>query len=261
MSQRWMQSLARASARFILLLVGVSIFIIPTQAQSPEPVSITVQGMALIYNGPPSCTGCAEAMGAIAEKVGLKPMYVANPSEIPGLLTQAAVFIIGGTDDDLKPFEAFTPDIIKAIQDYIATGGRYWGICGGGYIAADLLFDKTGAPIRTFKIIPVEADDYSKTYEPRLEKIRWREQDRQMFFKAGPKFALTDKNTPVEIFGWYSDGSIAALQSAYGKGKVAISGPHPEAPRDWYDGTGWTSLEELAVGMLQDLLSDKPIQR
>jgi hypothetical protein len=69
----------------------------------------------------------------------------------------------------------------------------------------------------------------------------------------------TGRRAAIKILATYSDGSIAALAYRYGKGKVIVSGTHPEATRDWLieDGinpAGWKPTFPLAVAMLEGLL-------
>lgn len=63
----------------------------------------------------------------------------------------------------------------------------------------------------------------------------------------------------MQVIAYYEDGRIAALLSSYGEGKVAVSGPHPEARDSWIDeaadGGTWTASTDL----LKELLSDRPV--
>jgi glutamine amidotransferase-like uncharacterized protein len=85
-----------------------------------------------------------------------------------------------------------------------------------------------------------------------------------MYFQGGPKFILKSTTEKVKIIARYSDGQIAALLATYGNGKVAVCGPHPEAPRSWSYETptpeDWVSSMDLAVALVQELLSDNPVQ-
>lgn len=220
---------------------------------------------ALIYSGPSAGDGCAEAVAAVARQAGLPVRYVEDLDKIPDLLERAVVLVIGGTTGDLEKFRrSFTPHTERAIKSYLRDGGRYWGICGGAYVAATQ-FGGNDGPVKALKLIPAVARDYGDG-EAKLETVRWRGKKCELYLQGSPKFAITDREAAVEIIARFEDDSIAALQCAYGKGKVAVSGPHPEAKESWltHDNLktkGWQPSCPLAVEMLKDLLSDRPIRR
>lgn len=218
---------------------------------------------ALIYNGPVSADDCPEAAAAIAESVGLKVKFISDIRKLPPLLENAAVFIIGGTGDDLEPLmKEFTPQVTKALKNYLQNGGRYLGICGGGFVASTG-WNENGYQIKGVGIVPAASDCFLPDSVPRILPIRWLGKIRLMYFKAGPFFKLNKTKESVEIVAAYSNGSIAAFRSSYGKGKVAVCGPHPEARESWrgeaVDGGKWASSAALASALLRDLLSDRQI--
>ena len=220
---------------------------------------------ALIYNGAVAAEEGPEAVAAIAERVGLPVTFVSDIAELPRLLEHAAVFIIGGTKDDLTPLiESFTPEVSAALKAYLQNGGRYFGICGGGFIASTG-WEEGDTFVKTLGIIPAESGDLDDDSEPRILPIRWLEETRPMYFQAGPTFELIESPEAARVIASYADGEIAALMSSYGKGKVAVSGPHPEATKSWADeaddGDTWTATTDLAVELLQELLSDQPVNR
>jgi glutamine amidotransferase-like uncharacterized protein len=220
---------------------------------------------ALIYNGPVSAEDCPEAAAALAQRVGLKVKFVANVGELPTLLKNTAVFIIGGTQDDLHPLvKAFTPKVTEALKDYLRNGGRYLGICGGGFMASTG-WNEGSTFVKGLGIIPAKSKLYRDDFAARIIPIHWQGKTRPMYSKAGPSFQLVNSSGEVQVTAYYEDGSIAALMSSYGQGKVAICGPHPEARVSWKDeaadGYKWTSSIDLAVDFLKDLLSDRPLKR
>ncbi len=223
-----------------------------------------VKPYALVYNGPASAEDAPEAAAAVARSAGLPVRYVADLDELPGRLENARVFIIGGTQDDMSPLlEAFTPETAGALRAYLRRGGRYLGICGGGFMASTGWQDGEDF-IDALGIIPAESADYDSNYAPRVIPVRWSGQTRRMYFQAGPIFELVKSKETVRVIATYADGRIAALISSYGKGKVAVSGPHPEARQAWREevpGSGnWPLSTDLAVNLLNDLLSDSPIR-
>ena len=231
------------------------------------PVQAQAEGekYALIYNGPVSAEDCPEAAAAIAQSVGLKVKFVSNVGELPTLLKNTAVFIIGGTEDDLHPLvKAFTPKVTEALKDYLRNGGRYLGLCGGGFMASTG-WNEGKTFVQGLGIIPAKSKVYRDDFAARIIPVRWQGKTRPMFFKAGPSFQLVNSSGDVQVIANYEDGSIAALMCSYGQGKLAVCGPHPEARPSWKDeaadGYKWTSSIDLAVDFMKDLLSDRPVKR
>ncbi|MCL4503805.1 MAG: BPL-N domain-containing protein [Deltaproteobacteria bacterium] len=216
----------------------------------------------MIYNGPVSAEDCPEAAAAIATSAGLKVRFISNVGELPNLLNNAAVFIIGGTEDDLHPLlKAFTPKVTETLKGYLHNGGRYLGLCGGGF-AASTGWNEGNARVKGLGLIPAATKVYRGDFAARIIPVNWQGNLRFMYFKAGPSFQLINHPENVKVIANYEDGSIAALMSSYGKGKLAVCGPHPEARPSWKDeasdGYKWTSSTDLAIDLLKDLLSERP---
>lgn len=235
-----------------------------TSASTSTLPSTTSKGSyALIYNGQVAAEEGPEAVAAIAQQVGLSVIYVSNIAELPSLLNDAAVFIIGGTEDDLSPLkDGFTPDVMSAFQTYLRNGGRYWGICGGGYLASTGWDEEEGF-VDMLGIVPAKSSEFDEDDAPQILPIQWLGETIPMYFQFGPAFDLTNSAEDVNVFAYYEDGSIAGLMSSYGNGKVAVCGPHPEATESWgediEDVDDWMPRTDLGVALLQDLLSDSPV--
>jgi len=249
----------------VVVLLGMCFAFAGQSSNAPVQANPEPEKYALIYNGPVSAEDCPEAAAAIAKSVGLKVKFVSNVGELPNLLKNTAVFIIGGTEDDLHPLvKAFTPKVTEALKDYLRNGGRYLGICGGGFMASTG-WNEGKTHVQGLGIIPAASKVYRDDFTTRIIPVRWHGETRPMFFKAGPSFQLVSSPEDVQVVANYGDGSIAALMSSYGKGKLAVCGPHPEAGASWkdeaLDGYKWTSSADLAINFLNDLLSDRPVKR
>lgn len=186
--------------------------------------------------------------------------FVSEAKYIPDLLQNAAIFIIGGTEDDIEPIRlGFTKSTIASIQNYLNQGGKYLGICGGGFIAAKRYQPEASLWANGFNIIPADAVDYSETSKAHLEEIIWKNKRVSMYFQGGPKFIMQSK--PYQVIAYYSNGDIAALESHYGKGNVLVIGPHPEADETWLEEAninpeGWRPTQYLAVELLEKFMMD-----
>ena len=248
-----------------VVLFGTLMATAPGTAQSRSPGTGQSGKSALVYNGPAAEEDCPEAAAAVAKTAGLRVRYISRIRELPRMLKGTAVFIIGGTVDDLRPLlKEFTPDVTEALKEYLRTGGRYFGICGGGFMASSGWVED-GTFVKALGILPARAAEFQKDDAARILPVRWLGKTIPMYFQAGPNFHLTESRENVKILAYYTDGSIAALLSSYGRGKVAVCGPHPEATESWkdeaIDGNTWISSTHCAVELLKDVLSDRTVAR
>ncbi len=56
------------------------------------------------------------------------------------------------------------------------------------------------------------------------------------------------------VLATYTNGKIAALVAPYGKGKVGVSGPHPEATAEWYEASHLVNPEGMHADLGYDLI-------
>lgn len=249
-----------------VLLAGLCVLVLPAGAASGRALAAKgldsgAAGYVLVYDGPAVCDGCAAAAGDVAEAAGLPVRYVAKPASVPGLLAGARAFVVPGTEDDIESMRrSFNRSVRPALRTYLQNGGRYWGLCGGAFLAVRRYWATETQYVEALGIVPANAETYGALEAAHLEKVRWYGRLRSMYFEGGPYFTLTSRNPRIKVLATYADGSVAALSYRYGKGKVIVSGPHPEATPDWLvedgvDPAGWPPTFPLAVAMLEDLLS------
>lgn len=258
-----LRSSASRPVRWLLWSTLLMICSLAGKAQSQPQIDANPTGYALLYTGPISDPDSNEAIAAVVKQAGLPVVYLDNLSDLPAKLADARLFIIGGTEDDVAPLvNQFTPAITGSLKRYLSQGGRYLGICGGAFVAS-LGWADEGNYVKALGLVPAESDDYDGDFSPKIYEIRWLGEVRRMYYQAGPNFALKPSTEPVRELAYFDDGRIAALMSAYGRGKVAVSGPHPEAPASWkaeaQDGDTMDTNIPLAVQLVQDLLSDRPV--
>ena len=112
-----------------------------------------------------------------------------------------------------------------------------------------------------FQLLPGDTDQFIssrgasvRTEADTIVNVRWREQLRSMYFQDGPFFLLDRKASDVIVLATYTNGKIAALVTPYGKGKVGVSGPHPEATAAWYEAYHLVNPEGVCADLGYDLL-------
>lgn len=54
-------------------------------------------------------------------------------------------------------------------------------------------------------------------------------------WEGGPYFTFSDVSKVVITSRYQRTNQINGVETTYGKGKVAITGTHPEVLQDWYD--------------------------
>lgn len=251
--------MTRMAARLGSVLLGLlaSGLLMASPAPAREPY-------ALIYNGPTADQASTEAISSVVQQLGLTVRYIANLDDLPTQLGDARVFIIGGTDDDVEPLlQRFTPALRTTLKTYLRQGGRYLGICGGAYLAS-LGWPEEDRFVEGLALVPAQSDGYDQDFEAKIYPVTWLGETRQMYYQAGPSFALAESPETVARLAYFEDRQLAALMSTFGAGKVAVSGPHPEAPDSWraeaLKGDQMDRNIDLALQLLRELLSDRPVK-
>jgi glutamine amidotransferase-like uncharacterized protein len=213
--------------------------------------------LALVYRGPAGCPGCSEAVAELLHnsRWNFDVQYV-GPDEqlkLSSAILQAAILYAqpGGSGELSQAYQQLKKHAY-AIRNYVASGGRYLGICMGGYLAG-----------RTpgFQLLPGDTDQFIasrgasvRTEADSIVNVYWRERPRIMYFQDGPCFLLDDGATGVITLATYTNGQIAALVAPYRKGRVGVSGPHPEATAEWYDSSHLVIPEGVNADLGHDLV-------
>jgi glutamine amidotransferase-like uncharacterized protein len=190
-----------------------------------------------VYRGPAACEGCAEEVAVLLResKWDFDIAYV-GPAErlriTTAVLDSAVLYAQPGGGNSVKRAFRQMKQVAPNITEYTRAGGRYLGICMGAYLAGrrpgfgflpetDQFITSTGADVRTKRDTIVAVD--------------WRGQRRHMFFQDGAVLSAPAETSGVVVLARYaSNGKIAALVAPFERGRIALSGPHPEAPEDWY---------------------------
>ena len=213
-----------------------------------HPVRATPAGeqpLALIYRGPASSPGIPADTAAFLRTCSQHfrvEFCGPHPGDLPveaGTLARAALFVQPGGGDDFAAAWDAVRSYGGPLRRFIHDGGRYLGICMGGYLAGS-------GP--GFDLLPGNCDDYTKTRLAAVRTarnaviaVRWptphRTPVRRVFYQDGPYFWLRP-GARARVLAHYTNGLIAAMTTPYGAGTVGVCGPHPEANRSWYEQAG-----------------------
>lgn len=205
------------------------------------------QPIALVLaddHGPSGCNGCADAAEHMLKqsKWNFNIVRVGPDGETltPELLKSAALYVQPGgndnVDDATAELQAYGKkhgyDFAASMRTFVENGGRYLGLCMGGYLAGTPGFDLL-KPGNSNQFITSPGASVM-TDKNTIVDVNWRDQLRNMFFQDGPYFVVPDESK-ANVLARYTNNEIAVMITADGKGEVGVSGPHPEATADWYD--------------------------
>jgi glutamine amidotransferase-like uncharacterized protein len=195
------------------------------------------QKIALIYSGPGSCadeeSDCTQSAALVAKLAGLTPKIVphdiikedSKPSDVARVFLGARVWIQpGGVSNEA--FNAMDEKLIQGIRDFVKLGGGYVGFCAGAFMATEWIGHTGG---EGFGFVNGMTNLYHKGWD--MAEVKWLGQDRVIWFEGGPYFYGYDDT--VEVTATYATGAAAAVRTEYGKGRVWVTGLHPEAPLNW----------------------------
>lgn len=140
----------------------------------------------------------------------------------------------GAAGDDRAAYRRQRRDK-SSIRAFVRAGGRYLGICMGGFLAEPGFFNLFRGRVDEYYSSPGAA---VRTPDPAVIPITWRGTTRQMYFQDGGFMVLARRTSGITVLARYSNGAVAALVAPYGHGKIGLCGPHPEAPSEWYLETG-----------------------
>ncbi|WP_248749250.1 BPL-N domain-containing protein [Pseudomonas sp. MWU15-20650] len=200
-----------------------------------------------IYRGPAGCDDCSESVKRALQHVS--PTYqidfvgVDESIDItPQTLARYDLYVQPGGGQDIPAALASLGDArAQAIREYVAKGGRYLGLCMGAYLADH----------SNLGLIPHDLD--TEAGRPGFEvpgiadaavRVTWEGKPDTVFYQDGPYFPKADAASPYNVLATYQNGDVAAARYRYKQGVVVLSGPHPEAGREWFEGAG------IAVSMM-----------
>jgi hypothetical protein len=160
----------------------------------------------------------------------------------------------GADGDDDQAFRRQKRDK-GAIRRFVSDGGRYLGVCMGGFLAEPGHFD----------LFPGRVEEYYSsrgasvtTDDAAVIPIVWRGTTRAMYFQDGGYMVPRRRaRSALTVLARYTNGAIAAVVAPFGAGRVGLCGPHPEAPLAWYREAGLVhggSTQDLGDDLVDTLM-------
>lgn len=185
---------------------------------------------------------CAEATVEVLNNSGLYDARMFGPSSYPELkfcadnLSLADCVVFPGGEGDADQFDKELANYKQMIQDYVAQGGRYLGICQGSYFASKHYFNILTNVVAQQHIKRKKSS--TKRTGPAIVPLTWWKDTEQhlTYFHDGATFIVENDSIPtnIDVLACYANGEPAAVIQQYKQGKVGVVGPHPEAQKWWF---------------------------
>jgi len=190
---------------------------------------------ALVWGGPGACQDvCIDAAVHVTKLAGFDPMIVTPENFDPSLFETAKVWVQPGGKSGAAS-NAMGAKNREVIKKFIADGGGYVGFCAGAFLTTPKVGTSsvTGLGIISGK---TKVFRRAKGY-PSVEKMITPEGYRYHYWEGGPWFSFTNSQLQkVTVKSRYhTTNAINAVETTYGKGRISVTGTHPEAPQWWYD--------------------------
>lgn len=234
------------------ILIMLLLFLIfcagSASASTLKPTSKTP--IALVYRGSAGCDGCSEAVADLLKKdtkYNFKIVYVGPKEKVSigeGLkLPNVVLYVQPGGDGTVDTAYRSLRKDSPAIKSFVKNGGHYLGFCMGGYLA-----DNFGFGVRADQYITSMDADVTDEADT-MVKVSWRGNSRYMYFQDGAWFSGKGN-----VIAKYTNGKTAVMVKPYGKGKIGVSGVHPEADSTWgvYDPDGEDA--DLGIDLINTLM-------
>ncbi|MEV0266928.1 BPL-N domain-containing protein [Streptomyces sp. NPDC050617] len=242
---------------FIAALVSAALLVAGcASSSSAEARQPDERPLAVIYDGPQGCDDCAPAVAKVLREApqGYRIKFVKAPLKASDL-AGAKLYVQPGGGADLERTWQDLKGSADVLRTWVREGGSYLGLCFGAYLAGR----DPG-----FGLLPGDAGGYTDSRGAVVDddrdtvlKVAWRGKPRHMYFQDGPVFYF-DRGADakgVEVLATYPGNNLPAVAVArYGKGRVGVSGPHPEADASWYERAGLNNPDGVRPDLAYDLI-------
>ena len=142
------------------------------------------------------------------------------------------IICIPGGFGDASKFDMCFANNGDRIRRFVQDGGKYLGICMGGYWANHYYLDILSDGVTTTQYIKRPNTDTKRPHAKNLE-VDWNHQRERMYFYDG--FAVEGDETKFETIARYMNGDpMAIIQN-----NIGLIACHLEAEQHWYDSYSW----------------------
>lgn len=224
-----------------------------------------------VYNGPGADDDCATALHSLMVWMGPTVIWVDETSILNGTLYTLDLLAFPGGSPEL--YAIYVGEVgVQLIRQFIANGGSYFGICGGGMFATrtlELCQGEWRYPIPGISGGPqlVEMNVNQGSTGPDLSD---EPASYLSLYWGSHYFDPNNSDEVIPIMSFAANDGIALCVSHYGYGTISICGPHPEfeegSDRDGttqYDylndpDSEWGLLEKMVQWLIDESLETAP---
>lgn len=199
--------------------------------------------LLLVYTEHPMCSlDCADAVCDVLNSTGKYNARLIGPTSFPfdilgsqNLKKADCLVMPGGWGDS----DQFDSSLLRThstiVRKYVASGGKYLGVCMGAYFAGHHYFNILAGDTKAAQYVRRKKSTVKHEKHDVVE-LNWEGEDKTVYFHDGAAFVPRKGFDEIsgEIVATYTNGDAAALIQPYSKGYVGVMGPHPEAPKWWF---------------------------
>lgn len=203
---------------------------------NPSFNSPSLAPWAIVYTGSGTCDLCYKDAVKTALNAGFN-VYKVNEGFTDFSIFEKSKLWVQPGGVSVTAAEAMGSDRLDRIRKFVSEGGGYVGFCAGAFLSTKEI-GTSGKP--GLGIMPGRTKVYDVLPNHKAFKSTiWDGKPRTLYFSGGPELLFDDSEKPeVEIFLTFNDKRLAGAKSHFGKGRVAVTGPHPEAGNLWKLGSG-----------------------
>jgi len=140
------------------------------------------------------------------------------------------MIIIPGGIGDSESYTTLFKRNAKRVRNFVKNGGKYLGICMGGYWAGKHYLNILNN-IDAVQYIKRPGTDTRRPHAKNI-KVKWNGSDTEMFFYDG--CALVGNGSHQTLATYANGDPMAIIQ-----GNIGVIGCHPESEQFWYDSYSW----------------------
>ncbi|KAI9592280.1 biotin-protein ligase [Syncephalis fuscata] len=210
----------------------------------------------LVYDGPGVSPHCLHQTlrtlrAVLGTRYSVQQVSADALSREPWESTAALLVMPGGRD---KPYqEKLHPQANKRIRAYVEEGGRYLGLCAGGYYAGATVEFELGTPLEVnekrdlqffpgvvrgcvypgfvydseagARAVPIQLNT---TIANTITQSTNNSESIYIYYNGGGAFIDADETPNIQVLARYPEGQASIITSQVGRGKALLTGIHPE---------------------------------